>query len=150
MVDALLNYDWNMGSQTAFVRRDLARKVGPMPLFPVAFDWYWFIRVGQASARTAVLKRHGGCYRLHEEAKLSAFDREKRAALEQEVRALLGTKDHPAGATGSRLKFKHHVHKRLKRLNRMMLYPKPDQRLKLDRAWAALLNKLGYTLIGFE
>jgi glycosyltransferase involved in cell wall biosynthesis len=149
MVDALLNYEWNLGSQTAFVRRDLARKVGPMPLFPVAFDWYWFIRVGQASARTAVLKHYGGCYRLHEEAKLSAFDRAKRAALEQEVRALLGTKDQPAGATGSRLKLKQYLHRRLKRLNRALLYPKPDQRFRFDRAWAALLNRLGYTLIGF-
>lgn len=144
IADALLNHDWNMGSQTAFVRRDLARRIGPMPNVPVGFDWYWFIRVGQASRRTAVIKTCGGCYRLHDEAKLSSFDRERRSEIEQEMRRMLG-----ADSTGLRPRLKRAYYQWLKGVNRRILYPRSGQATTLTQVWTKLWTWFGYTLIGF-
>ena len=75
----LLYLDWNIGSQAAFWRKRVIDRVGLLREdISTCFDYDWFIRLGNSAGKIRFTRDFLGGYRIHNEAKLSTINYEKR------------------------------------------------------------------------
>jgi len=141
---------WNMTSQSVFVRRSLAERVGPLPHLNVAFDYDWFLRVAAAARHVVELKRYGGCYRIHPESKFAtATDARAREALDLHVLADLGYSADPSRPLAQQWVIRRAALTAWQRLNQTMLYSERAEGSALASAWASLLQALRPGMLGY-
>lgn len=147
--DYLALVTWNLTSQSTFVSRRLAREVGPMPDWRIAFDYDWFLRIGRAARCVVEMKRYGGAYRIHPDSKFSTSVNDEREGLEKRTLAELGYKVR----ADKRLADHWPVRRALKRLqgklHERMLYPRTRGLAPLSRVWAGALKACGHRLVGY-
>jgi glycosyltransferase involved in cell wall biosynthesis len=140
---------WNMTSQSVFVRRGLAQRVGPLPHLNVAFDYDWFLRVAAVARHVVELKRYGGCYRIHPESKFSTADARAREALDLRVLADLGYRVDPDRPLARQWMLRRSALQAWQRLNQVMLYGERTGSSPFGSAWASLLHKFRPGMLGY-
>jgi glycosyltransferase involved in cell wall biosynthesis len=140
---------WNLTSQSIFVRRRLAERVGPLPHLNVAFDYDWFLRVAAATRQVVELKRYGGCYRIHPDSKFSTADAQAREALDLRVLADLGYGADPGRPLAQQWMLRRAMLRTWQRLNQVMLYGERTGSSPLGSAWASLLHLVRPGMLGY-
>jgi len=148
-VPYLAYVDWNLSSQSVFVRRGLAERVGPLPHYNVAFDYEWFLRVGQAARRIVEMKRYGGAYRIHPASKFTTADRQAREVLELRILADLGYRPVPGRGMAEQWPLRRAALSRWQRLNARLLYTEQPRNLPLRLAWALVLKLCRPGMLGY-
>jgi glycosyltransferase involved in cell wall biosynthesis len=85
-VEHLIYYDWNLSSQAVFWKKEIFDLVGFLEdAYHVSSDWDWFIRLGRQKLKFKFIREFLGAYRIHEDAKLTAFPRDERRKIEEEI-----------------------------------------------------------------
>jgi glycosyltransferase involved in cell wall biosynthesis len=140
---------WNLTSQSVFVRRRLAERVGPLPHLNVAFDYDWFLRIAAAARHVVELKRYGGCYRIHPDSKFSTADAQAREALDLRVLADLGYAVDPGRPLAGQWRLRRTALQAWQRLNQVMLYGERAGSSPLGSAWASLLHQFRPGMLGY-
>jgi len=149
-LDHLIRVGWNMTSQSVFLRRDLVQGIGPLPDYPVAFDWEWFIRAARAARCIVVMKRYGGCYRVHAASKLTTTQAQRREDIEKSILAKLGVACDAERPIAQQWPLRVRWLSFKSRLNQALLYPRSRLLSPLTRLWLYLLRSRGVHLVGFE
>jgi glycosyltransferase involved in cell wall biosynthesis len=149
-VGYLIYVGWNLTSQSTFVGHDLARTVGPMREdIPVGFDWDWYIRIGRAVRRPALLSDFGGCYRLQPEAKLARFPQEERDRIEMEILRRLGLRPAEGLTFARQFPWRKRWYGALKERQSRLLYREGTLSRMLRPAYLRWLSMRGFVLEGF-
>jgi glycosyltransferase involved in cell wall biosynthesis len=147
----LARVGWNLTSQSVFVRRDLVRKVGPLPNYRICFDFEWFLKVTRTARSILNLRCYGGANRIHPAAKLSTENRAERDRLEKRILHDIGLTVDPARSCAEQWPMRRAMLRARQRMHEFLLYP--EDRLPLgahiSRAWAGLLNRSGSVLVGY-
>lgn len=149
-LDHLIRVGWNMTSQSVFLSRDLVNRIGPLPDYPVAFDWEWFIRAAMAARCIVVMKRYGGCYRIHAASKLTTTQQQRREDIEKSILSALGISHNPRRPLNQQWPLRLFWLRQKARLNEALLYPRYRLLQPLTRLWVRLLQSRGAHLVGFE
>lgn len=148
-ISYLAYLDWNLSSQSVFVRRQLAARVGPLPNYEAAFDYEWFLRVTKAARHIVEIKRYGGCYRIHPDSKFSTADRAARDALERRILASLGYKLDLDRPLTEQWALRRALWQRWQRLNQRILYTEQAKYLPIRWGWAAMLKLFRPRMLGY-
>jgi|GEM_PF-1548561 len=145
----LARVGWNLTSQSVFVRRDLASRVGPLPNYNVCFDYEWFLKVARESKSILEMKRYCGAYRIHPESKLSTEGLAMREELDKRILLGMGYSVDMGRSLEEQWRLRRMILRSVRQIHEKILYPNRRLALPAAKAWAAALRLLGHRLSGY-